>query len=137
IVPLVASPPVTPFTLQVTAWFVVPVTVAKNCWVSPMRTVVVDGVTLTVICCGGGPELPHPQTKQTTKARGNDKQRLDMSHLFLLHPGTAREDLPRPAMPFEGWHTVARYNPRSQFSCALHWPLSGQVEAGVIPSFRS
>jgi hypothetical protein len=85
--------------------------VAKNCWVSPVRTVIVAGFTLTAICCGGGPALPHPQTNHTTKARGNDEQRLDMSHLFLLHPGTESENLSRPAMPFEECHTVARYNP--------------------------
>ncbi len=41
---------------------------------------------LTVICCGGGPELAHPQTYDTTKASGNENQRLGMSHPFLPHP---------------------------------------------------
>src|SRR5260370_22941139 len=91
-VPLIASPPATPFTRQVTVWFVVPVTVAKNCWVSPVRTVIVDGVTSTVICCGGGPELPHPQTNHTTKARGNNSQRLDMSHSFLAASGAKTDN---------------------------------------------
>jgi hypothetical protein len=81
-VPFVVSPLGVPFTDQVTDWFVVPVTVAKNCWESPVRTVIVTGVTLTVICCGGGPELPHPQTNNMTKARGKN-QRLDMSHPFF------------------------------------------------------
>jgi hypothetical protein len=38
---------------------------------------------LTVICGGGGPELPHPQTNNTAKARGNENQRLGMSHPFF------------------------------------------------------
>src|SRR5258708_13147692 len=87
-VPFVLSPPGVPFTDQFTDWFSVPVTVAKNCWVSPVRTVAVVGVTLTAICCGGGPELLHPQINNTTNARRNDNQRLDMSHPFLLHPGS-------------------------------------------------
>ncbi len=107
-------PPGVPFTDQVTDWFVVPVTVAKNCWVSPVRTVVspvrtvaVVGVTLTAICCGGGPELLHPQINNTAKARRNDNQRLDMSHPFLLRTGAGRKMVHRPATPFEGRNTVA------------------------------
>jgi len=98
-VPFVVSPPGVPFTDQVTDWFVVPVTVAKNCWESPVRTVIVTGVTLTVICCGGGPELPQPQTYHTTKASGNENQRLGMSHPFLPHPGTKTDNPARSAMP--------------------------------------
>jgi len=54
---------------------------------------------LTVICCGGGPELAHPQTYDTTKASGNENQRLGMSHPFLPHPGTKTDNASRSAMP--------------------------------------
>ena len=47
IVPTVALPPTTPFTLQFTAVFVVPVTVAVNCCVAPVTTVALVGLTLT------------------------------------------------------------------------------------------
>jgi hypothetical protein len=46
-VPTVALPDTTPFTDQVTTWFVFPVTVAENCAVSPARTVLLEAVTLT------------------------------------------------------------------------------------------
>ena len=46
-VPTVAFPDTTPFTDQVTAWFVFPVTVAENCAVSPARTVVLEAVIFT------------------------------------------------------------------------------------------
>ena len=39
IVPDVASPPLVPFTFQVTAWFGVPVTLAKKNCVPPALTV--------------------------------------------------------------------------------------------------
>ena len=47
IVPTVALPPVVPLTLQVTAVFDVPVTVAVNCRVAEVITVADDGETLT------------------------------------------------------------------------------------------
>jgi len=47
-VPTVALPPAIPFTLQVTAVFVVPVTVAVNCCVAPVTTEALVGLTLTV-----------------------------------------------------------------------------------------
>ena len=48
IVPLVASPPTTPFTCQVTAVFVEPVTVAVNCWVVAPATLAVVGEIVMV-----------------------------------------------------------------------------------------
>src|SRR5215472_7942794 len=47
-------PPVTPSTDQVTPIFVVPVTVAVNCWVVLTATVAVVGEMVTVIVGGGG-----------------------------------------------------------------------------------
>jgi len=53
IVPTVALPPVTLFTCQVTEVFVVPVTLAMNCFVAPGLTVAEAGVTATTIGVGG------------------------------------------------------------------------------------
>ena len=58
IVPAAALPPGAPFTCQITAVFVVPVTVAMNCVLAPGLTVAVAGVTVTVIGGGGGVLLP-------------------------------------------------------------------------------
>jgi|SRR6516225_5056732 len=55
IVPVAALPPGVPFTCQVTAVFVVPVTVAVNCVLAPGLSVALAGVTVMVI--GGGGEL--------------------------------------------------------------------------------
>src|SRR5215470_8652682 len=49
IVPTVALPPDMPFTCQLTAVFVVPVTLAMNCFVAPGLTVAEAGVTVTTI----------------------------------------------------------------------------------------
>src|ERR671923_1004148 len=51
IVPIVALPPLTPFTCQVTAVLLVFCTIAVNCWVPPAATVAEVGemVTLTVV----------------------------------------------------------------------------------------
>jgi len=46
-VPTVALPPAIPFTLQVTAVFAVPVTVAVNCCVAPVTTEALVGLTVT------------------------------------------------------------------------------------------
>src|SRR5271156_3314102 len=51
--PRVAFPPTTPFTDQVTLWFVVPLTAAVNGCPAPARTFAAVGVTLTAICAGG------------------------------------------------------------------------------------
>lgn len=64
IVPTVALPPAVPFTCQVTAVFVVPVTVSMNCLVAPGLTVAEAGVTVTVI---GGVLLPPPQEIRKSK----------------------------------------------------------------------
>lgn len=52
IVPVVAIPPVTPFTCQVTAVLDVFVTLAENCCVKPVVTVAVLGLTVTVMAGG-------------------------------------------------------------------------------------
>lgn len=54
IVPDAAFPPDAPFTLQETAVFEVPVTVAANIWEFPSRMVWLVGETLTAIMGGGG-----------------------------------------------------------------------------------
>ena len=49
IVPTVEFPPVMPFTLQVTAVFVLPVTLAVNCFVVPLVTLANEGDIATVM----------------------------------------------------------------------------------------
>ena len=76
-VPMIASPPVSPFTLQVTEVLVDPVTVAVNCCVAPpaMLAVVGEIVTATVV------ELellllppPHPaQTSEASTTTGRNR----------------------------------------------------------------
>jgi hypothetical protein len=76
ILPKVAFPPVIPFTCQVTAWFVVPLTVAMKGCLAPTSTVacVGDIKTRTEARCGTtDPEPPHPGNEskdRTTKATG-------------------------------------------------------------------
>ena len=53
-VPTVELPPATPFTDQVTAVLVVPVTVAVNCTLVPAGVVESVGATVTVAFTGGG-----------------------------------------------------------------------------------
>ena len=53
-VPTVALPPVTPFTCQVTAVFVVPLTLELNCWLAPAATLELVGVMDTVTVFPGG-----------------------------------------------------------------------------------
>jgi hypothetical protein len=60
IVPTVAFPPATPFTLHVTRVSVVPVTVAVNGCVAPRKTIALIDATLTVTLGGGGPEPEEP-----------------------------------------------------------------------------
>lgn len=61
-VPAVEFPPGTPFTLQVTPVFDVPVTVTVNCCVLPSNTLELGDETITVTDCGGGvDELLPPQ----------------------------------------------------------------------------
>lgn len=76
-VPMIASPPVSPFTLHVTEVLVEPVTVAVNCWVAPpaMLAVVGEIVTATAV------ELellllppPHPaQTSEASTTTGRNR----------------------------------------------------------------
>lgn len=54
IVPTLELPPAIPLTVQVTAVFDVPVTLAVNCCVCPRNTEAVEGVTLAVTPGGGG-----------------------------------------------------------------------------------
>lgn len=68
IVPALLFPSATPFTLHVTAVFVVFVTVAVNVWMFPSKTDALAGATCTVIEGGGGggggatgPAPPPPQ----------------------------------------------------------------------------
>ena len=60
IVPVVALPPVTPFTCHVTDRLDVPVTVAVNAWDAPARTVTGFGETETPALGGGFTELLGP-----------------------------------------------------------------------------
>jgi hypothetical protein len=76
IVPMVAFPPLMPFTLQVTATLLTPATVALSCSVLPNKTVAVVGFIETVMVGGGGggePELapPPPQPGKIAKAIHN------------------------------------------------------------------
>jgi hypothetical protein len=54
IVPTVEFPPKTPFTLQLTAVFDVPVTVAVSCCVLPSSTLELEDDTITVTGWGAG-----------------------------------------------------------------------------------
>ncbi len=65
IVPTVELPPATLLTLQLTAVFAVPVTVAVSCSVFPKTTLELEDDTDTVTDCGGGlfgveEPPPHP-----------------------------------------------------------------------------
>ncbi len=60
IVPLVELPPAVPFTSQFTLVFVVPVTVALNCWVWPVNSIAEVGLICTLTTGGGGVLDPPP-----------------------------------------------------------------------------
>lgn len=60
IVPVAAAPPAIEFTCQVTAVFAVPETVAVNCCVCPVLTLIVLGETTTVTPCTWLEELLQP-----------------------------------------------------------------------------
>jgi len=107
---------------------------AKNCWVSPVRTVTLAGVTLTTIFCGGGPELPHPQINNTTKVRGNDSQRLDMSHPFFCCIREPKGESIPSGHALRGEHYRRMIQPLSSIKLRV-WLLSGQLEvSGQHPS---
>jgi hypothetical protein len=76
IVPLEAPP----MTVQPTAVFVVPVTLAMNCWVFPMATVAEIGEIVTKISIGGigppdPPQLPRRSIRKQDVANENEKER--------------------------------------------------------------
>lgn len=72
IVPVAALPPGVPFTRQVTAVFVVPVTLAMNCVLAPGLSVAIAGVTVTVI--GGGGVLLLQEPRNTEAASPTTKK---------------------------------------------------------------
>ena len=79
-VPCAESPPVTPFTCQVTPVFAALVTVAENVWVAPVWTVAFAGDTLTEMTGGGLwppllPELAHACKKAEKVRRIRNKGR--------------------------------------------------------------
>ena len=81
-VPTVEFPPAMPLTFQVTAVFVVFVTVALNCWVPPRKTVAFEGDTLTLMGGGGGGgELFSPVTPQPAAEK---MMRRNRGRLFLI-----------------------------------------------------
>jgi hypothetical protein len=69
IVPIVASPPFSPFTAQVTEVLLFPVTVAVNCWVPPPAMLAVAGetVTATVVLVVVLFDPPHPSQTAVIK----------------------------------------------------------------------
>ena len=85
-VPDAALPPGVPFTCQVTAVFVVPVTVAVNCVLAPGLSVAIGGVTATVIAGGGVLPLQDPRNSET--ARMTSKARERMRSLVSVEPFT-------------------------------------------------
>jgi hypothetical protein len=96
IVPTVAFPPSTPFTLHATRVSVVPVTVAANGRVAPRKTIALIGATLTVTFGGGvepeDPTEPHPQCAQASATNAARRIRLVHARAILISaaPLTAR-----------------------------------------------
>jgi len=95
-VPVAAVPPVTPFTCQITAAFVVPVTVAENCVVEPMR--VADAPETTTAICGAEEPLQPARPRRTAENRTAEAQRArivrDMEDLHTSR-GSATFALPQ------------------------------------------
>jgi hypothetical protein len=90
IVPSVLLPPAMPFTLQVTAVFVVLVTSAENDCVPPGKTVALVGVTVTLMVEGGGGDddplvLLHPASSAATASTtlGATPRWLHVHHQYL------------------------------------------------------
>jgi hypothetical protein len=103
IVPTVAFPPATPFTLHVTRVSVVPVTVAVNACVAPRKTIALVGATLTVTF-GGGPEPeeptePHPEKIPDSATNAARRIRLVHARAILISaaPPSALPSASRPA----------------------------------------
>ncbi len=87
---VVGSPPVMPLTCQVTAVFVVPVTVAVNCTEPPTDTLTGLGVTLTVIPGGGGgPELP-PPLQESKPRESRSSANVSAAQGLFRHPNPRR-----------------------------------------------
>jgi hypothetical protein len=108
IVPTVAFPPSTPFTLHVTRVSVVPVTVAANACVAPRNTIALVGATLTVTFGGGGgppadPTAPHPQSAPATATNAASKIRLVHARAILTSAAPPRiARAPRTSSSFAG-----------------------------------
>jgi hypothetical protein len=68
-VPTVEFPLGTPFTVQVTLWFVFPVTLAVNWVLSPSRIVALEGVTVMPLEVEPPTFMPPPQPDHTKTAR--------------------------------------------------------------------
>jgi hypothetical protein len=88
-VPAVEFPPETPFTLQVTAVFEVPVTVAVNCWVVPSNTLGLEDETVTVTDCGaggggGGDDEPFPPQPTRSVRKATKKAQRHFNIAVLL-----------------------------------------------------
>ena len=89
-VPAVEFPPGTAFTLQVTAVFDVPVTVALSCCVLPSITLELDDETITVTDCGGGVDelLPPQPPNRMRKAR--EQSSATTNRLLIVSLKTGR-----------------------------------------------
>ncbi len=87
IVPTVEFPPATPFTFQLTAVFVVPVTVATNVCVLAAGTEELLGATVTEILEGVSeedePEPPHPVKASSSNRMGSQHQLRIFNEPFL------------------------------------------------------
>ena len=85
IVPTALFPPALPFTPQLTAVLVVPVTVAVNCCVPPKGTVAAEGPMLTAMAGGGGggggeglpPVAPQPASQALTAQSVKKSERAE------------------------------------------------------------
>jgi len=83
IVPVLELPPVTPFTLQATPVFELPLTVAVNCWEPPARTFADAGTTDTLTPGGfvpvpAGAVPPHRPSRHATSNTMRRGMRLRM-----------------------------------------------------------
>lgn len=87
IVPTVEFPLATPFTFQLTAVFVVPVTVATNVCVLAAGTEALLGATVTEILEGVSeedePEPPHPVKASSSRRMGSQHQLCVFNEPFL------------------------------------------------------
>jgi hypothetical protein len=122
IVPTVALPPATPFTCQVTAVFVVPVTVAVNWSVAPGLTVEEAPVTVTVIC-GGTDGYPPPQeTIGSATKRSRKRKRVRP----ITHTSASK---------FSGEasvYLIANLLPYQSTGAMLYAPFRGAQRRGIL-----